>query len=109
MTEVVVRLLQDVKSIEKIYLRSAHPSGLGQRYTSCPSPDSRTPINSAIANELLREIVNGFSDDRVMFLDTSFLMDPVWDSAKDWSHYTGYVAEMEAKLVISEVFKDAKR
>ncbi|KAL3922697.1 MAG: hypothetical protein SGILL_002064, partial [Bacillariaceae sp.] len=44
----------------------------------------------------------------VSFIDTSFLIDAVWDSAPDWSHYAGEVSVMEAKFIISEILKDTR-
>jgi hypothetical protein len=101
MTQAVKTLLQKTNS--KILLWSAHPNGLGTRFTTCPPVDVRTPINAAIATEILREIAD---NQNITFLDTSFLIDAVWDSAPDWNHYEGEVATMEAKYILSEILKE---
>jgi len=101
MTQAVKTLIQNTNG--QILLRSAHPNGLGTHFTQCPSIEARTTINAAIATEILRDIAHS---QNLTFLDTSFLIDAVWDSAKDWSHYEGEVAKMEVKYMLSEILKE---
>ncbi|GFH62050.1 hypothetical protein CTEN210_18526 [Chaetoceros tenuissimus] len=116
-----VRFLQResfrIKSpLQRILLRSAHACGMGWDRRSCPPRDFRTPINAEIANKILHDIADGFSKQEsrnttlvpVSFIDTSFLIDPVWDSAPDFSHYEHEmekISQMEAKFILSEILK----
>ena len=64
-------------------------------YYTCSAYDFRTVPNAKMVTSLLKEIVetraineDGNEVNEVLSLvDTSFLIDPVWDSAKDLSHY----------------------
>ena len=42
----------------------------------------------------------------VLFMDTSFIMDAVWDSAPDWSHHEGEIRETETKFILSEILNN---
>jgi hypothetical protein len=75
------------------------------------------PPNADGATMILREIAKGFSASPspspsspppiVSFIDTNFLIDPVWDWAEDWSHYIDENGEVEAKFILSEILKEA--
>lgn len=103
----LVNLLTENTSC-KILLRSAHSNGLGERYNKCPPSDVRTPINAGIATRILKEIAHEFDNNTVTVLDTSFLLDPVWDSATDWCHYSGEMATNEFKYILSEINKESR-
>ena len=101
--------------IRRILLRSAHPNGLKRDAVSCPAKDWRNPINSDIGNIILQEIANGVASNNtrddvtlppVSFIDTTFLIDAVWDSASDWSHYSKETSQMEARFLVSEILKE---
>ena len=70
--------------LRKVVLRSAHPNGLKFQNNQCPPQDVRSPVNAAGATAILREIVDGFTS-AVSMVDTSFIIDPVWDAAEDLS------------------------
>ena len=117
MTEAVEFIRQESSGIKsplrRILLRSAHPNGMGWKQRQCPPGDFRTPINAKIATNVVKEIADGFSRNTtltpVSFIDTSFLIDPVWDAAPDWSHYEDEmekISEMEAKFILSEILKE---
>jgi hypothetical protein len=110
MTEVVRILEQAVKGrkipLRRVILRSAHPNGLKDEAVSCPMKDQRIPPTADAATTILREIAESFSP-IVSFLDTNFIIDPVWDSAKDYSHYIDENGEVEAKFILSEILKEA--
>lgn len=117
MTEAVEFIRQESSGIKsplrRILLRSAHPNGMGWKQRQCPPGDFRTPINAKIATNVVKEIADGFSRNTtltpVSFIDTSFLIDPVWDAAPDWSHYEDEmekISEVEAKFILSEILKE---
>jgi len=95
--------------LRKVLLRSAHANGLKWDVSMCPPRDMRGPVNADGATTILREVAESFVGVRneqspiVSFLDTSFLLDPVWDSPEDWSHYMGKEGEMETKFILSEI------
>ena len=90
--------------LRKVVLRSAHPNGLKFQNNQCPPQDVRSPVNAAGATAILREIVDGFTS-AVSMVDTSFIIDPVWDAAEDFSHYTHEEGEMEAKFLLTEILR----
>eukprot|EP00531_Pseudo-nitzschia_arenysensis_P018013 CAMPEP_0116142534 /NCGR_PEP_ID=MMETSP0329-20121206/14961_1 /TAXON_ID=697910 /ORGANISM="Pseudo-nitzschia arenysensis, Strain B593" /LENGTH=582 /DNA_ID=CAMNT_0003637779 /DNA_START=16 /DNA_END=1764 /DNA_ORIENTATION=- len=89
-------------SIRRVYLRSAHPNGFSARQITCQ--DFRTVYNSKIATEILREIAD---EHEVSFMDTSFLMDAIWDTAQDWNHYTHQFRFTESQLVLSQIINES--
>ena len=102
--------------LEKILLRSAHPNALGYDYYKCPAYDFRTVPNAKMATSLLQEIVETHAIDEdgkevLSLVDTSFLIDPVWDSATDMSHYDDentVIGVMEAKYILWKIFSERK-
>eukprot|EP00563_Minutocellus_polymorphus_P018624 CAMPEP_0197722258 /NCGR_PEP_ID=MMETSP1434-20131217/5010_1 /TAXON_ID=265543 /ORGANISM="Minutocellus polymorphus, Strain CCMP3303" /LENGTH=278 /DNA_ID=CAMNT_0043307379 /DNA_START=1118 /DNA_END=1954 /DNA_ORIENTATION=+ len=70
----------------KLYLRSMHYNALGNTCTACPPTEWRNPFvidgYNAIAKQLALE-----SMDRVEFIDTDFIIGPMWDSPGDWCHF----------------------
>ena len=102
--------------LEKILLRSAHPNALGFDYYKCPAYDFRTVPNAKMATSLLKEIVETHAIDEdskevLSLVDTSFLIDPVWDSAADMSHYDDentVIGVMEAKYILWKIFSERK-
>jgi len=95
-------------------LRSAHPNALGFDYYKCPAFDFRTVPNAKMATSLLKEIVETHAMDEdgkevLSLVDTSFLIDPVWDSAEDMSHYRKNEAGlMETKYILWKIFSERK-
>ena len=86
--------------LQRVILRSVHTNGLKATVLRCD--DFRHPINAALATKSLQRIAQGFSP-LVSFLDTSFIIDPKWDSAWDWSHYAGTEAWVEIQFILSEI------
>lgn len=103
----VTRLLENSANdphhpLRRVILRSAHTNGLKWEVIKCPVKDFRTPLTAALATASLRRIAQGLSP-LVSFLDTSFIVDPVWDAADDWSHYSGEAGEVETAYILSEI------
>ena len=115
----VVRVLDELARdpafpLRRVILRSLHANGMGYRQSACPPSDWRTFPNSEVASLMVKKIAEGFSSEAkknndqevVSFLDTRFLMDPVWDSSMDWSHYEWEASEIEAKFILSEIMNE---
>jgi len=99
-----------IPSLQRVVLRSAHTNGMGYMRTMCPPKDFRTPINALMATMVLEEIVEEFEHGEnkpsfVSLVDTGSVINPVWDSAKDWSHYTGEHEWVETIFLLSEILK----
>ena len=128
MSEVVQRLAtvakDPVNTLRNVVLRSVHPNGLKSDIVMCPTNDTRHLPNADLATRILKEIVEETNqqqerqpqNDRregdvealspchnniVSFLDTSFLMGPVWDSSSDWNHFKNQEGVEEAKFILS--------
>lgn len=136
MSEAVQRLATVAKdpasSLRNVVLRSAHPNGLKSDIVMCPTSDHRHPPNADLATRILKEIVKESnrqqqppaqnnirdgdaealpspSDNRIVsFLDTSFLIGPVWDSAPDWNHYSLKEGLEEAKFILSYLMSEER-
>ena len=98
-------------ALEKILLRSAHTNAMGYKYHTCPARDYRTIPNAKMATSFLKEIVETHAIDEdgkevLSLVDTTFLLDPVWDSAPDLSHYTGEAALMETKYILWKILSE---
>ena len=86
--------------LQRVILRSVHTNGLKATVLRCD--DFRHPINAALATKSLQRIAQGFSP-LVSFVDTSFILDPVWDEPDDFSHYKGLAGVHEAAFILSEI------
>jgi len=101
----------DELQLTKVFFRSAHPNGLKWHVSQCPPVEMRSPHNAYLATSIVREIVDDLSlnypnqTQVVSVMDTEFLIDPIWDSAQDWSHYHER-GRPEVKYMLSEILKD---
>jgi len=98
--------------LEKILLRSAHANSMGYEYHKCPAADYRTIPNAEMATSLLKEIVethaaiNEDGKEVLSLVDTNFLIDPVWDSPADLSHYRNEAGLMETKYILWKILSE---
>jgi len=89
-----------------VYFRSIHLIPLQNHAAgSCPAVDWRTPPVIDGYNSILRELCRIY---HVPFLDTDFLIGPVWDSSQDWSHVNPDIALVEAQYVIAQTSLHAR-
>ena len=115
----VLRVLQDHLSPEAlIFVRSGHYNPLGDWISSCPAKDLRSPVNVQLFNKMLQQTVEAEqqrNDDnnkdiiqqRVHYVDTNSIVQPLWDSAHDWNHYSGKVSDTEAWYILQQVLQVA--
>ena len=126
----VIKILQTTamdqnNSLQNIVVRSAHANGLKLDMIQCPAKDFRHPLNADLATVILKQIVEESNHQRqtttttnstatnpatrttppeiVSFLDTNFLLGPVWDAQSDWNHYRGKEGVEEAKFILSYI------
>ena len=83
----------------KLFLRSVHSNPL-KRYTSICYPrirDWRTPVNAELCNKALQEISD--ENENVTFIDTDFIIGPMWDVSSDFNHRRGIESMEETKYI----------
>ena len=86
----------------KLYLRSMHYNALGKSMTGCPPTEWRNPFvvdgYNAIANQLAFESMG-----RVEYIDTNFIIGPMWDSPDDWCHFRNEAGKQDALFLLAKV------
>lgn len=87
-----------------VVLRKIHYNPLGDSISHCPPGDKRTPAVIDGYNEILRNLARKHN---VTFIDTGDIMDPMWDAAPDYCHYTKWEARMEAFYIVQEFLRMA--
>lgn len=88
----------------KVYMRSIHHIPIGDVTGSCPITDWRSPIVMDGYSHLIEQAVTEANDDRVQYLDTTFVTSPMWDSAFDWVHLPPQVSDVEALYMAAKIF-----
>jgi hypothetical protein len=98
----MAKMLSPFASNPSVLVRNVHYNPLGERISKCPSEDWRNPMLIDLYNKALRTKCRALN---ITFVDTNFIMGPVWDTATDWCHYDGKHGRAEAlhlaKLVTS--------
>ena len=69
---------------ENFYLRSIHYNSFGHFKLTCPPTDWRTPPVIDRYNDILQHLSSTMN---VPYIDTNFIIQPMWDSAEDFCHY----------------------
>lgn len=85
------------------YLRDPHYNALSDAKTTCPPVDHRSPPFIDGYKEIVRNFAKKYN---VPYIDTSQIMDTMWDSAEDWSHYNGEAGKIEAYAILKRILKD---
>ena len=85
------------------YLRDPHYNALGDVKTACPPVDHRSPPFIDGYKEIVRNLAREYN---VPYIDTSQIMDTMWDSAEDWTHYKGEVGKIEAYAILKRILED---
>lgn len=87
----------------KLYLRSMHYNALGNRMTACPPDEWRNPFvvdgYNLIAKQLASESMG-----KVKFIDTNFIIGPMWDSPEDWCHFKNEAGRQDALFLLAKTF-----
>ena len=86
----------------KLYLRSMHYNALGNSMTGCPPREWRNPFvidgYNGIAKQLTLEFMGS-----VEYIDTDFIIGPMWDSPDDWCHYRNEAGKQDALYLLARV------
>ena len=112
MTIVLMDLLKSKENTLKelgaeVYIRSVHYVSLYKWLGDCPPKDWRSPPVIDGYNAILKYLCK---ERGISFIDTTFLIGPVWDWTFDWYHFDGYKAEQEIvyilSVMLSQLFKN---
>lgn len=87
-------------SRDKIYIRAMHSLPIRSDTATCPPIDWRTPPVIDGYNSILSSLTKEYD---IEYLDTRFLMEPMWDSCEDWNHYLGKAGRNEALYIIGKI------
>lgn len=99
--DMILRLSSLSSSSNKIYLRSIHYNALGDVKTSCPPQDWRSPPVIDTYNDIIRNLSSSMN---ISYIDTNFIVGPLWDISEDFCHYRlDKVASAEALYMLSRM------
>lgn len=98
----MVKAINNLRSgrLQNINLRSIHYNPLGDSKTTCPPTDWRNPPAIGMYNDIL---LNVSATMALPFIDTRFIMSPMWDSAPDWCHYRNKAGIEEARFILQQL------
>jgi hypothetical protein len=88
----------------RVYMRSIHCNPIGDASGNCPVTDWRSPTVMDSYSHLIKQAVAEVNDDKVQYLDTTFVTSPMWDSASDWVHLPPQVSNVEALYMAATLF-----
>lgn len=94
MTKVIVGMV----NMTNAFVQSIHYHPLSDILTTCPPVDWRSPRVIDMYNEILRQVCD---EQGVPFIDTNFMLGPIWDSANDWCHFNMVGGGEEAMYIAS--------
>ncbi|CAJ1965349.1 unnamed protein product [Cylindrotheca closterium] len=103
----IAQLAEDSFGPFQVYLRSMHHMPIGDRASTCPPIDWRSPAVGNGYNYLLEQAILAVNKSspspKVHFLDTLFITHPMWDVAYDLYHLPRKVSDLEAIYIASVV------
>ena len=89
----------------EIFARSIHYNPIGDVIGGCTPRDWRNPLvidgYNAVIERAVEELGGGgpTRSNNITFLDTNFLVGPMWDSSQDWCHLNDQVQHPEALYI----------
>jgi hypothetical protein len=93
----VIRNFKNAKADIGFHLRSIHYNPLGDTKSNCPPDDWRSPSTIDGYNDIIKNLS---ANTDVPYIDTNFILRPMWDSAPDWCHYKNKVGSVEALYIL---------
>jgi hypothetical protein len=93
-----------------MFVWNTQPMALGTWiWATCPATDWRHAPLIEQYNAAAERAVNAINDQSslslpVRYLDTRFIMQPMWDSPADWYHFKDKVGEAEALFLAASIF-----
>jgi len=89
-----------------LYFRSIHYNPIGDWIGACPPKDWRSPPVVDGYNYVLEKLCNDFG---LPFIDTNFIISPMWDTPSDWNHFGNEAGKVEAIYIMDIIFKKDPR
>lgn len=89
-----------------VFARSINYNPLGSLIGGCKPTDWRSPLVIDGYNTAIRHVVDSIQSKNLSFIDTNFLVGPVWDSASDWCHLDPHVGIQQGIYTLSKVVHD---
>ena len=97
----------------RLTLRSLHYHPLSNIILQCSPTDWRSPMMTDAYNEMLTQIAESHqafkATERFLYVDTSEVVRPVWDTPDDWSHYSMKVGIPEAIYLLNHIWAPRER
>ena len=114
----------------ELFARSIHYNPLGDSISSCPPKDHRNPVVIDGYNYIIQQVVHDMNanstttttdssssaalhsssknkNNRIMYIDTNFIVGPVWDTSPDWCHLNSDTSQVEALYIASVMMSDS--
>jgi hypothetical protein len=103
-----VQNLQQTFPAARIFVWSPHSMALGTMiWDKCPHEDWRNPALIDFYQTALQRVVAKTAaaspSNPPVYLDTTFISKPMWDSAHDWSHLSGRVALAQTLFIAATI------
>jgi len=100
----MMKALNDL-NVSGVHLRSIHLNPLGDLRFKCPAEDYRHPSVLEVYNEIIRNLTELEEFKNISFIDTDFIIGPMWDSSPDFCHFPpeGEIARAEALHILETV------
>jgi hypothetical protein len=103
-----VQNLQQTFPAARIFVWSPHSNSLGTMiWDKCPHEDWRNPALIDFYREALQRVVAKTAaaspSNPPVYLDTTFISKPMWDSAHDWRHFSGKVALAQTLFIAATI------
>jgi hypothetical protein len=90
-----------IQNMTNVFVQYVHYHLLSDNLTACPPTDWRSPRVIDMYNEILSQVCG---EHGVPFIDTNFLIGPIWDSPVDWSHFDSMGIKEVALYILSVAF-----
>ncbi|CAJ1943661.1 unnamed protein product [Cylindrotheca closterium] len=109
---VAVSTFADKEEDVKVYMRSIHHIPIGDVTGACPITDWRSPVvmdgYTHVIQKAVEEVKKKTAIGRnlVEFLDTRFIVSPMWDNAFDWIHLAPQVSDVEALYMAAIIYEN---
>jgi hypothetical protein len=103
MTKLFGRLQDHLPPGTEVWARSIHENPLNERIAGyCPPRDWRSPTVVEGYNMVIRQAVAN-ARPGIQFVDTSFIVSPLWDASTDWGHVCPQASHVEALYLVAVV------
>ena len=83
-----------------LYARSINYNPMGDNKVRCPPQDWRSPNVIEAYNAVIQQVC---AERGIAFVDSSFIVGPMWDAAMDWYHLDGPRIEAQLLWLLAEI------